>query len=97
VIHDDTSRRSRRVLLAGGLGALAAVAAQAIGRPLPAAAGGGAVMLGDSNRTTALDTSIERADVRSSAVFANVSKQQFTIRLNRAAPRSLAVGWFVVN
>ena len=30
-------------------------------------------------------------------VTVDVSKQQFTIRLNKAAPQALRVGWFVVN
>lgn len=30
-------------------------------------------------------------------VTVNVARQQFTIRLNKAAPKDLKVGWFVVN
>jgi len=30
-------------------------------------------------------------------VNANVTKQTFTIKLNRAAPKAVTVGWFIVN
>jgi hypothetical protein len=59
---DPASPRSRRAMLAGTLGAVAAVAAQAIGRPLPANAGGQALVLGQSNLSDAVYTSIGRTD-----------------------------------
>jgi hypothetical protein len=30
-------------------------------------------------------------------VQVNVARQQFTIRLNKPAPKSMTVGWIVVN
>jgi hypothetical protein len=30
-------------------------------------------------------------------VSLNLTEQKFTIRLNKAAPKSLKVGWFIVN
>jgi hypothetical protein len=55
---DTTTARSRRALLLGAGGALAAFAAQALGRPLPALAGSGSVALGAVN--TSADTTIIR-------------------------------------
>jgi hypothetical protein len=50
---DTTAPRSRRALLVGAAGGLAALAAQALGRPLPArAANGDPVLLGKSNLGT---------------------------------------------
>src|SRR4051794_38182036 len=66
---DTTTPRSRRALLAGSLGALAAVAAQAIARPLPASAGGGAVMLGADNKSSN-STRFIRADDTTMATLA---------------------------
>jgi hypothetical protein len=60
VTLDATSPRSRRALLAGSLGALAALAAQAIGRPLPASAAGNgqAMILGSTNSCGTQGTTI---------------------------------------
>lgn len=70
---EPTSLRSRRALLAGSIGALAAAAAQAIGRPLPAAAAGNAVILDDINSSTgSVPTTIARG-LRSAVRFAQDS------------------------
>ena len=60
----STERRTRRQLLAGGTGALAAVlAAQAIARPAPAAAdNGGNVILGQANTETSATQISNTAD-----------------------------------
>src|SRR5215472_14137689 len=60
----STERRTRRQLLAGGTGALAAVlAAQAIARPAPAAAdNGGNVILGQVNTETSATQISNTAD-----------------------------------
>lgn len=61
---DTTSPRSRRALLAGSLGAMVAMVAQAIGRPLPAVAAN-PVLLNQNNtgftKLTNFDTSVELA------------------------------------
>lgn len=67
---DTVTPRSRRALLAGSLGALAAVAAQAIGRPLPAAAGTGSVLLGEGNTASAV-TSIHHANGKTGVFLAS--------------------------
>ena len=46
---DSVTVRSRRALLLGAAGGLAAIAAQALGRPLDAAAGQDPVILGIEN------------------------------------------------
>lgn len=53
---DTTGLRSRRALLAGTLGGLAALAAQALGRPAPTHATHADVHLGTNNNATSLTT-----------------------------------------
>jgi hypothetical protein len=65
---DTTGRRSRRAILAGGLGGVAALAAGAFGRPSPALAGtDGDVVLGGENVTSG-NTHVTNSDVGGSAV-----------------------------
>lgn len=66
--------RSRRALLAGGIGGLAAVVASALGRPLQARAGAdGDVVLGKPNTATTT-TAISNFTTTSTAFAANCSK-----------------------
>ena len=52
---DSSALRTRRAVLAGALGGLAAIAGQAIGRPFPAqAADNGNFVLGNTNNATQL-------------------------------------------
>lgn len=51
---DTTAPRSRRALLLGAAGGLAALAAQALGRPTPVRATHGDVHLGGTNQTTTM-------------------------------------------
>lgn len=61
---DTNVPRSRRALLAGGIGGLAAFVASALGRPLPARAGtDGDVVLGATNRASAT-TIVEVGDLQ---------------------------------
>ncbi|MFN8623590.1 MAG: hypothetical protein U0869_22855 [Chloroflexota bacterium] len=69
---DAASPRSRRALLGASLGAIAAVAAQALGRPLPADAAGPALTLGENNPTDA-DTTISRNDGKSNVTLAGAT------------------------
>lgn len=66
---DPAVPRSRRALLGGALGALAAMAAQAIGRPLPVDAGGQSLILGQSNTSDAASTTLFRADDATNVSF----------------------------
>lgn len=66
---DPAIPRSRRALLGGALGAFAALAAQAIGRPLPVDAGGQSLILGQSNTSDAVSTALLRADDATNASF----------------------------
>lgn len=60
---DQTTATTRRALLAGVLGAVAAVAAQALGRPIPGAAAGNLVLEQDNPTTasTSITTSSDAA------------------------------------
>lgn len=61
---DTSIPRTRRALLAGGIGGLAAVVASAIGRPLPASAGtDGDVVLGASNTASAMTSIASSASI----------------------------------
>lgn len=63
---EPSELRSRRALLAGSIGALAALAAQAIGRPdLASADDGDAVRLGQQNTQTGTFTELRRSDNKS--------------------------------
>jgi hypothetical protein len=68
---DTTTPRSRRALLAAAFGGLAAMAAQAIGRPQPVEAGTGSVMLGAVNDSA--DTTVVQNSTDDSPVFRSVS------------------------
>ena len=67
---DTVTPRSRRVLLAATAGSLAALAAQALGRPLPArAADGDPMIVGDYHAATATTTIENTSTVVASAGF----------------------------
>ncbi len=67
---DPSSIRSRRAIVGAGLGTLAALAAQAIGRPLPAAAGGQSVIMGQTNTSDQAATTLDRQDGKSNVSLA---------------------------
>jgi hypothetical protein len=86
---DTTSARSRRAMLTGSLVALGAVIAQALGRPLPAQAGGNALILGQQNSTDAASTSITRPDDASNLTLATSTYAAFG---NVFTPAGIGVG-----
>ena len=92
-------RRTRRQLLAGGTGALAAVlAAEALARPAPAlAADGDNVVLGQDNTASATTVIANSADDKTQAAVPDPAGFKFTIHLNKAAPTRVRVAWFLVN
>jgi hypothetical protein len=72
---DTTSLRSRRALLTGGLGALAATVAGALGRPLPALAEGENVKVGGHYPTATRATIVEnRTNAKNVLVARSLSR-----------------------
>jgi hypothetical protein len=89
MLVDTTSTRSRRAMLAGSLAALAALLAQALGRPAPVQAGGNALILGQQNTTDASATGINRQDDACTLTLAGPTYAAFG---NVFTPNGIGVG-----
>jgi hypothetical protein len=81
---EANGQRSRRALLFGAAGGIAAVAAQALGRPLPVAADGETVRVGGVH-ANAMSPTVIRNRVNSDNVFVAESRGEGTALMGRSA------------